>query len=60
MMLRYSFNLHKEAELIEAAVSKALDDSSRGGLECWTGDLGGKHGSKDVGDAVLKCLDELL
>ena len=28
MMLRYSFNLPKEAELIEAAVSKALDSAS--------------------------------
>lgn len=60
MMLRYSFNLPKEAELIEAAVSKALDTAENGGLECWTADLGGSRGSKDVGDAVLKCLEELL
>ena len=60
MMLRYSFNLPKEAELIEAAVSKALDTAENGGLECWTADLGGSHGSKDVGDAVLRCLEQLL
>ena len=42
MMLRYSFNLDKEADAIEAAVKKVLDDGIR------TGDIA-KPGEKTVG-----------
>jgi len=60
MLLRYSLNLNKEAEAIENAVRKVLDAPEIGGLGLRTGDLGGKAGSKDVGDAVLKELEKML
>lgn len=40
MMLRYSFNMHREAEIVEQAVAKVLDSKKDGGLEIRTGDLG--------------------
>lgn len=40
MMLRYSFNMHREADIIEEAVAKVLDSKKDGGLEIRTGDLG--------------------
>ena len=39
-MLRYSFNMHREAEIVEQAVAKVLDSKKDGGLEIRTGDLG--------------------
>jgi len=47
MMLRHSFGLEAEAKRVEAAVEKALADGIMGG------DLGGKAGTKEIGDAVL-------
>lgn len=50
MMLRYSFGMTKEADDIEAAVQKALEDGLR------TGDIArGKAsvGTKEMGDAVV-------
>ena len=47
MMLRHSFGREAEAARIEAAVSQALADGVRGG------DLGGRAGTCEVGDAVL-------
>ncbi|PLK26972.1 3-isopropylmalate dehydrogenase [Novosphingobium sp. TH158] len=47
MMLRHSFGLEAEAARIEAAVAKALADGIKGG------DLGGSHGTRAIGDAVL-------
>ena len=47
MMLRHSFGREAEAVRIEAAVAKALADGIRGG------DLGGSHGTAEIGDAVL-------
>lgn len=47
MMLRHSFGREAEARRIEAAVAKALADGIRGG------DLGGNHGTRAIGDAVL-------
>ena len=47
MMLRHSFGLEDKAARIEAAVAKALADGIRGG------DLGGSHGTAEIGDAVL-------
>ncbi len=47
MLLRHSFGLEAEAERIEAAVAGALAQGIRGG------DLGGKHGTRAIGDAVL-------
>ncbi|MEM9501584.1 MAG: 3-isopropylmalate dehydrogenase [Pseudomonadota bacterium] len=50
MMLRHSFGHNEEAERIEAAVSKALSDGIRGG------DLGGHHGTEEIGAAVRERL----
>lgn len=54
MMLRYSFAMHDEAERIEKAVTKVLDQG------CRTGDLAqpGERvlGTKEMGDAVLAAL----
>ncbi len=47
MMLRHSFGMEAEPARIEAAVAKALADGIRGG------DLGGSHGTRAIGDAVL-------
>lgn len=51
MMLRYSFNMSEEADAIEAAVTKVLDDGLR------TGDImqdGCRQvGCKEMGDAVV-------
>jgi 3-isopropylmalate dehydrogenase len=47
MMLRHSFGLEAEAVRIEAAVAAALADGIKGG------DLGGNHGTRAIGDAVL-------
>ncbi|WP_159871467.1 3-isopropylmalate dehydrogenase [Novosphingobium sp. 9U] len=50
MLLRHSFGLEEHAARIEAAVSKALADGVRGG------DLGGRAGTREIGDAVLAAL----
>ncbi|PEQ14019.1 3-isopropylmalate dehydrogenase [Novosphingobium sp. PC22D] len=47
MLLRHSYQLEAEAARIEAAVAKALTAGVRGG------DLGGKAGTREIGDAVL-------
>ncbi len=47
MLLRHSFGLEDQAARIEAAVAKALADGIKGG------DLGGSHGTAEIGDAVL-------
>ncbi len=50
MLLRYSFGREDEAARIEAAVEKALADGIRGG------DLGGAHGTVEIGAAVRERL----
>ncbi|KZO98595.1 3-isopropylmalate dehydrogenase [Calocera viscosa TUFC12733] len=60
LMFRYSLALEPVAKIIEAAVSKALDYKSAGGLEAFTADLGGSFKTKDVGDAVISCITPLL
>ncbi|KAI0053730.1 3-isopropylmalate dehydrogenase [Auriscalpium vulgare] len=60
LLLRYSLGLEKQAQLIEAAVRKVLDAKSAGGLELRTADLGGRVGSKEVGDAVVEVIKTLL
>ena len=47
MMLRHSFGQEAEAARIEAAVARTLADGVRGA------DLGGKAGTREIGDAVL-------
>jgi 3-isopropylmalate dehydrogenase len=60
MLLRYSLGLEKQAQLIEAAVRKALDAKNEGGLELRTADLGGDAGTKEVGDKIVEILKILL
>lgn len=50
MLLRHSFGMEAPAQRIEAAVAKALADGIRGG------DLGGSHGTREIGDAVVSAL----
>lgn len=50
MLLRHSLGLEKPAARIEAAVARALVDGIRGG------DLGGSHGTVQIGDAILERL----
>jgi len=50
MMLRYSLGLTEEADRIEAAVAKALENGAR------SADLGGKLATAQMGDAVLASL----
>ena len=50
MMLRYSLNMAAEADQIETAVAKALENGAR------TADLGGKLSTSQMGDAVLAAL----
>ena len=47
MLLRHSLGLETEAVRIEAAVAAALATGVRGG------DLGGSHGTRAIGDAVV-------
>src|SRR6201996_2626775 len=50
MVLRWSLGQGGLADRLFAAVKAALDSGVR------TGDLGGRHGTKDMGDAVLAAL----
>ncbi|HUQ13631.1 MAG TPA: 3-isopropylmalate dehydrogenase [Novosphingobium sp.] len=50
MLLRHSLGLEREAVRVEAAVATAVADEVRGG------DLGGSHGTRAIGDAVLERL----
>lgn len=54
MMLRYSFNLEAEAQIVEKAVRQVLDAGVR------TGDLGGTASTKQVGDELARVLETLL
>ena len=47
MLLRHSLGLESEAVRVEAAVAAALGDGVR------SGDLGGTHGTRAIGDAVV-------
>lgn len=60
MMLRYSFNMHHEANVIEKAVEKVLNSKSDGGLEIRTGDLGGNAGTKEMSEAIQKEVRNML
>lgn len=60
MMLRYSFNMHEEADVIEKAVEKVLDSKEDGGLEIRTGDLGGQAGTKEMSEAIQAEVRRLL
>ncbi|MBW0514789.1 hypothetical protein O181_054504 [Austropuccinia psidii MF-1] len=60
LMLRYSLGLNREAEFIELAVQKVLDDHSVGGLGLRTADLKGQVTTKQLGDAVVDTLKKIL
>jgi 3-isopropylmalate dehydrogenase len=60
LMLRYSFCMLEEADLIEKAVERVLDSEEIGGLEIRTGDLGGTATTSQAGDAICGVLKELL
>jgi 3-isopropylmalate dehydrogenase len=55
MALRYSFDLPGEAELLEKAVSKVLDQGLRTGDIMQAGKT--KVGTKEMGEAVVKALE---
>ena len=54
MLIKYSFGMDKEAQLIEDAVRNVLDSGLR------TRDLGGNAGTVETGDAIAKELERLL
>jgi 3-isopropylmalate dehydrogenase len=54
MMLRYSLNLPKEAEAVEAAVKNAIDTGVR------TKDIGGSASTTEMGDAVVAELEKII
>ncbi|KAG1815635.1 3-isopropylmalate dehydrogenase [Suillus subaureus] len=60
MLLRYSLGLEKEAQAVEAAVRKVLDEPSVGGYGIRTADLQGKATTVEVGDKVVEVLKSLL
>lgn len=60
LMLRYSFGMLHEAEMVERSVEKVLDGHDIGGMEIRTGDLGGKASTSEVGDAVCAVLKQML
>lgn len=60
MLLRYSLGLEKQAQAIEAAVRRVLDDESVGGYGLRTADLGGNATTVELGDKVVEVLRELL
>jgi 3-isopropylmalate dehydrogenase len=60
LMLRYSFNMHREADIVEEAVAKVLDSKADGGLEIRTGDLGGKATTADMSVAIQEQVKTLL
>jgi 3-isopropylmalate dehydrogenase len=59
MLLRYSLGLEKQAQLVEAAVRKALDAKESGGLELRTADLGGSVRTKETGDNIVELIKSL-
>lgn len=60
LLLRYSLGLEKEAQAVEAAVRKVLDDEDIGGYGLKTADLGGKATTAELGDKVVEVLKTLL
>lgn len=60
MMLRYSFNMHHEADVVEKAVETVLNSKEDGGLEVRTGDLGGKAGTREMSEAIQQEVRRLL
>ena len=61
MMLRYSFDLGKEADLVETAIENVLKAGYRTG-DLVVGKTEGtrKVGTQEMGDAIVKELDRLV
>lgn len=60
LLLRWSLGMHREAQAIEDAVRKVLDDQSIGGLGIRTKDLGGEATTTEVSTKILAVLETLL
>ena len=60
MMLRYSLDLPVEAQAVEDAVRRVLDDVSIGGFGFRTADLGGCVSTAQFTDKVCEVLREIL
>jgi 3-isopropylmalate dehydrogenase len=60
MLLRYSLGLEKEAQAVEGAVRKVLDDVDIGGFGFRTKDLGGDKSTKEVGEKIVEVLKTML
>ncbi|OMH78463.1 putative aconitate hydratase [Zancudomyces culisetae] len=60
MLLRYSLGREAEANAIEQAVRKVLDDDELNGYGMRTRDLGGECTTTQMGDAVVRALGPML
>ncbi|KAJ2683181.1 hypothetical protein IWW39_005641 [Coemansia spiralis] len=56
MMLRYSLNMEREANIVELAVRRVLDSDELNGWCIRTKDLGGAATTAEVGDAVVRAV----
>ncbi|KAJ2042249.1 hypothetical protein GGI08_007778, partial [Coemansia sp. S2] len=56
MMLRYSLNMEREANIVELAVRRVLDSDELNGWCIRTKDLGGVATTVEVGDAVVRAV----
>ncbi|KAJ2159779.1 hypothetical protein GGF46_002774 [Coemansia sp. RSA 552] len=56
MMLRYSLNMEREANIVELAVRRVLDSDEQNGWSVRTKDLGGNATTTEVGDAVVRAV----
>ncbi|KAJ2722242.1 hypothetical protein GGI07_003449 [Coemansia sp. Benny D115] len=56
MMLRYSLNMEREANIVELAVRRVLDSDELNGWCIRTKDLGGSATTAEIGDAVVRAV----
>ncbi|KAJ2620222.1 hypothetical protein GGI26_005179 [Coemansia sp. RSA 1358] len=56
MLLRYSLNMEREANIVELAVRRVLDSDELNGWNIRTRDLGGAATTAEVGDAVVRAV----
>ncbi|KAI8865273.1 aconitase iron-sulfur domain-containing protein, partial [Ramicandelaber brevisporus] len=60
MLLRYSLGLEDEANAVEQAVRKVLDDDEFSGFDIRTRDLQGTASTQQIGEAVVRVLGLFL
>lgn len=60
MLLRHSLDMPEEAQIVEDAVRRVLDDPSIGGFGLRTADLGGSITTVQMGDKVCEVVREML